>query len=238
MRSTANSGAGDIYFTTGTDSVQMVIKGSNVGIGTTSPTNKLEIVGGNTTTGQLSVGNTDVTYSAGVNFLTSGTNRGFVGWRHTNSGSPFNLTGIHLYNTDNSNIVFGTNNSVKAVINVDGNLGIGTTSPAYLLDVSGTIRATGDVIAYSDARVKENVKTIEAPLDLVTKLRGVTYTRKDTEDKLEKVGVIAQEVLEVLPQVVQQDAEGKYSVAYGNIVGVLIEAIKELKAEIDELKNK
>ena len=49
--------------------------------------------------------------------------------------------------------------------------------------------------------------------------------------------MIAQEVLDILPEVVQQDAEGNYSVAYGNIVGVLIEAIKELKAEINELKN-
>jgi hypothetical protein len=113
-----------------------ITSGGNIGVGTSSPTNKLEIVGGNTTVGQLSVGNTDVTYSAGVNFLTSGTNRGFVGWRHTNSGSPFNLTGIHLFNTDNSNIVFGTNNTVKVVINVDGNLGIGTTTPPEPLSVS------------------------------------------------------------------------------------------------------
>jgi len=119
-----------------------------------------------------------------------------------------------------------------------GNVGIGTTNPGYLLDVSGTIRATGDVIAYSDARVKENVNTITDALAKVTSMRGVTYTRNDSEDKSEKVGVIAQEVLEVLPQVVQQDAEGNYSVAYGNIVGVLIEAIKELKAEIDILKQK
>jgi hypothetical protein len=117
--------------------------GGNVGVGTSAPTNKLEIVGGNTTVGQLSVGNTDVTYSAGVNFLTSGTNRGFVGWRHTNSGSPFNLTGIHLFNTDNSNIVFGTNNTVKAVIDVNGNLGINTTAPTQKLHVSGYIRTNG-----------------------------------------------------------------------------------------------
>jgi hypothetical protein len=116
-------------------------------------------------------------------------------------------------------------------------VGIGSNSPAYALDVTGTIRATGDVIAYSDARVKENVETVENALSKVVSLRGVTYTRKDSEDKSEKVGVIAQEVLSILPQVVSQDDNGNYSVAYGNMVGVLIEAIKELKAEIDQLKS-
>ena len=127
----------------------------------------------------------------------------------------------------------------KMELNEDGNLGIGlSNSPSYPLDVTGTIRATGDVIAYSDARVKDNVVTIENALDKVTKLRGVSYTRNDVEDKTTKIGVIAQEVLEVLPEVVQQDDEGKYSVAYGNMVGLLIESIKELKAEVDLLKSK
>jgi hypothetical protein len=117
-----------------------------------------------------------------------------------------------------------------------GNVGIGTTNPAYLLDVSGTIRATGDVIAYSDARVKDNVTTVENALDKVKSLRGVTYTRKDDDTKTPKVGVIAQEVLPILPEVVQQDTNGNYSVAYGNMVGVLIEAIKEQQRQIDELK--
>ena len=121
---------------------------------------------------------------------------------------------------------------------VGGNIGIGTITPSYKLDVAGTIRATGDVIAYSDARVKDNVVTIENALEKVTKLRGVSYTRNDVEDKTTKIGVIAQEVLEVLPEVVQQDDEGKYSVAYGNMVGLLIESIKELKAEVDELKSR
>jgi hypothetical protein len=117
-----------------------------------------------------------------------------------------------------------------------GNVGIKTASISYALDVSGDIRATGDVIAYSDARVKDNVNTITDALTKVTSLRGVSYTRKDSEDKSEKVGVIAQEVLKVLPQVVQKDDNGNYSVAYGNIVGVLIEAIKELKTEVEDLK--
>jgi len=120
----------------------------------------------------------------------------------------------------------------------NGNVGIKTSSISYALDVSGDIRATGDIIAYSDARVKDNIQTVEGALDKIKSLRGVTYTRKDTDDKSEKVGVIAQEVLPILPQVVQKDTNGNYSVAYGNIVGVLIEAIKELKAEIDILKNK
>jgi hypothetical protein len=116
-------------------------------------------------------------------------------------------------------------------------IGIDKSSASYNLDVAGTIRATSDVIAFSDKRVKENIVTINSALDKVTKLRGVTYTRKDTDDKSTKVGVIAQEVLEVLPEVVEKDDEGMYSVAYGNMAGVFIEAIKELKAEVDSLKQ-
>ena len=114
-----------------------------------------------------------------------------------------------------------------------------TTVPGttYRLDVSGTIRATSDVIAFSDKRVKENIITINNALDKVTQLRGVTYTRKDIDDKSTKIGVIAQEVLEVLPEVVSIDNEDKHSVAYGNMAGVFIEAIKELKAEVDSLKQ-
>ena len=114
-----------------------------------------------------------------------------------------------------------------------------TTTPGatYRLDVSGSIRATSDVIAFSDRRVKENIVTIDNALEKVTKLRGVSYTRKDIEDKSTKVGVIAQEVLKVLPEVVSIDDEDKHSVSYGNMAGVFIEAIKELKAEVDSLKE-
>jgi hypothetical protein len=119
---------------------------------------------------------------------------------------------------------------------VNGDAGIGTTSPAYKLDVLGTIRATGDVIAYSDARVKDNVEPIENALEKVISLRGVSYTRKDIDDKSPKIGVIAQEVLPIIPEVVSKDQNGNYSVSYGNMVGLLIEAVKEQQKQIDELK--
>ena len=114
-------------------------------------------------------------------------------------------------------------------------LGVVNTSPSYPLDVTGTIRATGDVIAYSDIRVKENIKTIDNAVNKVKALRGVEYNKIDSTEQ--SIGVIAQEIEEVIPQVVKEDNQGMKSVAYGNITAVLIEAIKEQQNQIDELKN-
>jgi hypothetical protein len=102
---------------------------------------------------------------------------------------------------------------------------------------SGGITATGDITAFSDARVKENIKTIENAIDKVLALRGVSYTRKDSDDKKTKIGVIAQETLPIMPEVVSQDHEGMYSVAYGNLSGLFIEAFKEQQKQIEELKT-
>jgi hypothetical protein len=106
-----------------------------VGIGCASPAAVLHVAGGTTTEGQIITSNSNVYYSSGVNFYTGNTNRGFVGWRYGCSTAPFTLPGIHLINTDNSYIVFGTTNSVKAVINDVGNVGIGTTSPSAPLTI-------------------------------------------------------------------------------------------------------
>jgi len=104
--------------------------------------------------------------------------------------------------------------------------------------VSGKLTASNDVIAFSDERVKENIETIDNALDKVLSMRGVSYNRTDQDDKSKKVGVIAQEIEKVLPEVVTEDGEGMKGVAYGNIVGVLIEAIKEQQKQIDELKSR
>ena len=106
------------------------------------------------------------------------------------------------------------------------------------LNVGNAIVAGGDITAFSDARLKENVSTIENALDKVDNLRGVNYNMKDSDDA--KIGVIAQEVEEILPQVVHtsDDEMQTKSVDYGKLCAVLIEAVKELKKEVDELKGK
>jgi len=88
----------------------------------------------------------------------------------------------------------------------------------------GDYTAAGDVTAFSDRRLKTEIKPIESALEKVKKLSGYTYIK----DGRRSTGVVAQEVLEVLPEVVHGGEETMYSVAYGNMVGLLIEAIKEL----------
>lgn len=104
-------------------------------------------------------------------------------------------------------------------------------------NLSGNFVATGNVTAFSDERLKENVQTIEGALDKVAQMRGVTYNYKsELNDGQRGTGVIAQEIQQVMPEVVE---EGEYlSVAYGNLVGVLIEAVKELKVELEQCKCK
>ena len=102
---------------------------------------------------------------------------------------------------------------------------------------SGDVTARGNVTAYSDVRAKENITTIDSALDKVMGLRGVYYTRKDTPGP-RQVGVIAQEVEKILPEVVMTDSEGKKSVAYGNIVALLIEAMKEQQSTIQGLLDR
>jgi len=98
----------------------------------------------------------------------------------------------------------------------------------------GGITSAADVTAYSDARLKTDVETITDALNLVSQMRGVKYTMINTG--ADGIGVIAQEMQQVVPQVVH-DNNGTLSVAYANLVGVLIEAIKELNEKVDRLQR-
>jgi hypothetical protein len=104
--------------------------------------------------------------------------------------------------------------------------------------ISTGIWARGDVTAYSDIRVKDNIKVIDNPLERLKKVRGVTFTRIDLDDKEKRyAGVIAQEMIEALPEVVTENTEGHLSVSYGNSVSLIIECIKEQQIQIEELKE-
>jgi hypothetical protein len=125
-----------------------------------------------------------------------------------------------------------------------------SVSASYSVYVSGSIYATSNITAYSDRRKKKNIVTVDNALDKIMNLRGVFYEKIDNpiphlQDKRE-IGVIAQEVEEVLPEVVTyaEDVD-EYGVTYGNFAGLFIEAIKEqqniiedLKIQVNELKEK
>ena len=132
-----------------------------------------------------------------------------------------------------------------------GNVGVASTDTLYQFKKSdgsatafsiygdGSIKAEGDITAFSDGRYKTNIVTIDNALDKVRQMRGVYYHKDDDLDN-RKVGVIAQEMDEIIPEVVMTDAteEKKKSVAYGNLTAVLIEAVKTLAERLERLEEK
>ena len=97
------------------------------------------------------------------------------------------------------------------------------------------IYATENIVAYSDRRAKENIVTIDSALDKLLQMRGVYYNRIDDESKKRQIGVIAQEVDEVIPEAVTYcDVNDEYGVAYGNLAGLFIESIKDQQTIIDK----
>jgi hypothetical protein len=125
-------------------------------------------------------------------------------------------------------------------------LGVRTssTSSSYAMYVDGGIYSTGNVVAYSDARKKKEIVTVDNALATVNKLRGVFYKRIETNDEKvdpnkRQIGVIAQEVNEVLPEAVTYAKDvDEYGVQYGNMAGLFIEAIKELTSTVEKLNSK
>ena len=200
----------------------------DVGIGTPSPNVRLHVKDSGEA---LRLEDASPFGSPYMTFYQASTRRSFI--QHNDSSNTFIIASeygpIDLKTASNGA------ESTRLRVTAVGDVGIDVTLPSYKLDVNGTIRATGDVIAYSDIRVKENIKSINNALDKVKKLRGVEYNKIDNTEK--SIGVIAQEIEEVIPEVVREDDQGMKSVAYGNITAVLIEAIKEQQNQIDELKN-
>ena len=181
-------------------------------------------------TNALSLGRTSPTTSGSIMYLNSGSGTGAI---HLQSSNATKAQFDYKQTSGYGEINFYTRNQI----------GASDTTPLALTIRNEDITVQGDVNSLSDVRTKENIVTVESGLDLVSQLRGVWYNKIGSINILDgrpegrKVGVIAQEVEKVLPEVVNTDGDGMKSVDYGKMVGVLIEAIKELKQEIEELKG-
>ena len=163
------------------------------------------------------------------------------------NGTLFVRTAIDL--ADSDILRFGSSDDVELFCNgshmyMDLNAGIGnfyirdTTTTRFTFDDAGHFTATGNVTAYSDIRLKEDIKPIEDAVSKVQQLTGNTYTRNDLKDADRRYGgVIAQEVEVVLPEAVSESEDGTKTVDYNALIALLVESVKELKEEIETLKR-
>jgi len=231
--------------TTATPVTRMTITGigGSVGVGTTLPSQSLHVQGNVRITGGLYDFNNNVGTAGSV---LSSTGSG-LSWIAAASGSSnvsisTNTTNQSQYLT----YVTGTGSTTGLGVSTTGlvfnpstsNFGIGTATPTSTLHVVGGVLVTGvttstDFNSSSDINLKNNIQRIENPIDKVLQLDGVTFNWKSNQRP--SVGVIAQQVEKVLPQLVS----GEYSktVNYNGLIGLLIEAIKEQQKEIEVLKK-
>ena len=192
--------------------------------------------------------------SAGATaFLTVGSNLTLSGTTlSADAQSPVAGTGIDVSGTtvsvDVSDFMTnGSNNRVVTATGTDGqNAEANMTFDGSTLDVAGAIRATGDITAFysSDETLKTDIKTIENPIDKVKEIKGVSYhwTPEAQETYAhftghKEIGVIAQDVEKVMPEIVATRPDGTKAVRYERMCALLIECVKDLQNQIDELKK-
>jgi hypothetical protein len=229
--------------------------------GVTTQNNALGVVSGSRTISGITLGSNLATLTIGTGL--SGTsyngstavtiaNTGVTSIT-TNTGLSTNASatgGVTITNTGVRSIAAGTGVAVSATTGDSCSISIGqsvatSASPTFAgLTINGAITATGDITAFftSDKRHKNNIQTIPNALEKVSKLNGVTWEWNDDVNEVTKqspkTGLIAQEVLEVLPEVVKQKEDGFLGLDYSKMMGLLVEAIKEQQSQIEELKSK
>ena len=193
-------------------------------------TGKVSIAEGNAPTQVLSIyrgGSTQTVMSAGNS--TTGLNGSYFG---------VDTAGNAIINqTQALAMIFSTSGTERARITSGGNFGIGNTAPTDRLSVNGNVYVSGTLTEASSIALKENIDPITGALSVILGINGYTYDRKDGSRRNEP-GLIAEEVAEVLPNIIQRDDQGNPSgVQYTKIIAYLVESIKELKTEIDSLKK-
>ena len=204
-----------------------------VGINTTSPAypldvnGSMQINGAGLSTFYNTKTNLDIDSYSGVPACNAGNGVHFVFWSPETNDGGLTASNFTLWR-------YGPNSGLGDwLFKIDYNDVNNTLTYQY------NIIATGNVTAYSDIRLKENIETIDNPLEKIQKMRGVYYTLKEDTSSQRKIGVIAQEMEEVLPEVVYTGtSEDKFkSVAYGNIVAVLLEGMKAQESTLRSIES-
>jgi hypothetical protein len=224
---------------------------THTNIGVISPPTRLNVTGNMNVSGNVGIGEmspTQLIHARGTGpqlFIEGATNenaiiRGSSGPSYRDRYHEISMGFYAIAGYGSSNYIdFKVNEGGQIVpgtrmrIRGDGHVGIGTMSPSYKLHVIGDIYASGNVTAYSDIRNKKNLKTIEDPVSKIEKINGYTYEK----DGIAYTGLVAQELLEVLPEAVSGTEKTGYGIAYGNMAGIFVEAIKELNSKIKTLEK-
>jgi len=246
------------------DMPHTILTGGNVGIGTASPDEELHVAGqlkvSTTGSGHIIIDDTNGGGSKpGIQFINNSTLY-LGGDDGSNEAFGFYSIFSNIRNYDAQLRAYGkaadswgtyvelTHDGTDGFINTDigdlalnpsGNVGVGTSSPTRKLWVNGDAGGTSAWYNDSDERLKKNISHIEGALDKVDRLEGVYFEWRDTEHHPEgkQVGLIAQEVAEVVPEVVEQKGD-YYSLATANLVPVLIEAVKEQQEIISSQQDR
>jgi hypothetical protein len=172
-------------------------------------------------------------------------NGNFGLWKNNSSYNPtsfisndFNnfINLIHIeYIPNNSNLHIDINGHIKTSSHFSINditTYVGTEANTYKMRVFGNLKVDGTVISSSDKRMKKDITKIDNALDKIERLCGVTFNKLNDKPGMRHTGLIAQEVKEVMPEAVYEDNDGFLNIAYGNLMGLMVEAIKELRREI------
>ena len=221
------------------NSILHLSRNGNVGIGTSTPSGKLEIKSEGGTTLVLTSAPTDTSTPFGAIRGNGST------WLFGYGGAP-GAEDVSIGTQDKTGtrtLTFAAGGYQRVKISSDGNVGIGlgTSTPGALLDVNGVIRnATGVVANVSDVRLKRDIQPLEGSLEKVKALQGVSFHWKDAEkDKTYGLqrGFIAQDVEKVIPEWVKTAPDGIKSLEKVGVEAILVEAIKEQQGQIESLKS-